>query len=141
MEFNKEILFGECGSLLLAYGAAYLASSLTRRASIISGSIVAGTLLGGTLFWLTARIYHRLSGNRWSPRHLASDIRYFTPAALTLGFLVYDPAIFFASHFLLTHGAGVGRSVIAAQMLAFTLFLGSMNGYRVILMKSGLKHL
>jgi hypothetical protein len=141
LEFNKEILFGECGAFLLAYGAAFLAADFTHNAAIISGSVVVGTLLGGTVFWLAARIFHKLSGNRWSPGSLVTDIGYFTPAALTLGFLVYDPAIYFASHYFLVHSAGVGHSVLFAQLIAFTLFLASMNCYRAILMRSGLRRL
>ena len=66
---------------------------------------------------------------------------YFTPGALVLGFLVYDPAIFFASHHLLVGGGGVGHSVILAQLFAFTLFLAGMNGYRALLLRVGGKRL
>jgi hypothetical protein len=133
LNFNREIVCGECGSLLAAYAAAYSAAHFTRQATIISGSVVGGTLAGGTLFWLAARIANQRNGGRWSARVLANDIGYFTPAAVILGFLVYDPVIFLVSRGLLLHGAGVAFAVIAAQAAAFALFLASMNLYRIIL--------
>jgi hypothetical protein len=141
LNFNKEILFGECGALLGAYAGALIAAGITRKPGIISGSVVAGTLLGASLFWLVARIYHHRVNKSWSARHLASDIAYYTPVASALGFFIYEPAIFFVARALLSHGAGVGYSVILAQIAAFTLFLGSMNIYRAILLKTGRKRL
>ena len=55
--------------------------------------------------------------------------------------VVYDPVIFFASHFLLVRGAGVAVAVVAGQLTAFLLFLASMNGYRLILASSGMRQL
>jgi hypothetical protein len=140
-EFNKEIIFGEIGSLVGAYVAALTAAHLTRSAALISASLIPGTLLGGTIFWLTARIVHQRARGTWSVGVLARDITYFTPAAAVLGFAVYDPAIFLASHFLLVRGAGVVLSVAAGQITAFSLFLASMNGYRLILAKTETRHL
>lgn len=139
--FNKEIVVGECGSLLAAYLAAYGAAHWTSRANLISGAIVAGTLLGGTAGWLTARIAHRREAKRLSVGGLASDIGYFTPAAIALGFGVYDPAIFLVSRFLLLRGSAVGISVAISQAVAFALFLACMNAYRLILAKTQGKHL
>ena len=140
-EFNKEIIFGEVGSLLGAYAAAWIASRLTRNAALISAALIPGTLLGGTAFWLTARIAHQRKRHNWSVGVLARDISFFTPAAAILGFAVYDPAIFLASHSLLVHGAGVVLSVAGGEITAFSLFLGSMNAYRLILAKTGARHL
>lgn len=134
-KFNKEIVFGECGSLGMAYVAAYTAKAFHAGPLIISGAIVAGTLIGGTLLWLGLRIHHRHEEQRLSIGGLASDISYFTPAALIFGFGVYDPAIFFASHHLLVGGSGIVHSVFLAQLFAFTLFLGCMNAYRVALLR------
>jgi hypothetical protein len=134
-DFNKEIVIGECGSLSMAYGAAFSAAHFTQRAAVISGSIVAGTLVGGTLFWLAARILHQRAGNRWSARVLANDIGYFTPAAIVLGFAIYDPAIFLVSRSLLNAAWPVAWAVMVSQFVAFTLFLTSMNAYRIILRK------
>lgn len=143
LQFNREIVVGECGSLAMAYVAAFTAARFTAEPSLISAAVVAGTLVGGTLFWCSARILHQRMrwGGRWSARALAGDIGYFTPAAVTLGFAVYDPVIYFASRLLLLHGFGIGASVIAAQILAFSLFLGSMNAYRLILARALGKHL
>ena len=140
-EFNKELLFGELGSFLVAYFAANAVAHFTRIAAIISGTAVAGTLIGGTIFWLIARIVHQRAGNRWSARGLAVDIGYFTPATLVLSFLVYDPAIYLVSHALLVGGSSVAASVFVGQTTAFILFLAGMNAYRIILVKVRGRHL
>jgi len=135
LDFNREILFGECGALLLAGPSASAVAHFTRNAAIISSSAVAGTLIGGALFWLAARIYDTVREKRFDAKTLASDIGYFTPAAVILGFLVYDPSIYLTSHYLLKQGDRVGRSVIAGQVVAFALFLSCMNIYRMLLLK------
>ena len=106
----------EIGSVLGAYAAALTTARLTRRFVVIAAALIPGTLLGGTIFWLAARIAHQRQRRNWSVRGLAHDIGYFTPAAATLGFVVYDPAIFFASHFLLVRGAGVVLSVAGGEI-------------------------
>jgi uncharacterized membrane protein len=140
-KFNKEIILGEIGSLLGAYAAAWIATRLTRSSALISAALIPGTLLGGTVFWLTARISHMRERRNWSVGVLARDITYFTPVAAVLGFAVYDPAIFFASRFLLVRGAGVVLSVAGGQITAFSLFLASMNAYRLVLARTGMRHL
>jgi len=139
--FNQEIIFGEIGALVGAYVAGLTAAHLTRSAALISASLIPGTLLGGSIFWLTARIAHQRARRTWSVGMLARDLGYFTPAAMVLGFAVYDPAIFLASHFLLVRGARVALSVAAGQVTAFSLFLAGMNGYRLILAKTGTRYL
>ena len=141
VHFNKEILFGECGAFLGGYAGAFLTAAFTRRPEFISGALVPGTLIGANLFWLAARIHHNRGNQGWSALHLAQDIAYFTPVASALGFLVYEPTIFFASRALLRRGAGIGGSVILAQIAAFALFLGCMNVYRAILLKTARKRL
>jgi hypothetical protein len=133
--FNRELIFGECGALLVVNPVASLTSRFTREASVISASAVAGTLAGGALFWLAARIYDNTRQEKLDVRRLAGDIGYFTPAAVVLGFAVYDPAIYFISRHLLKVGDKVTPAVFVAQAAAFLLFLLCMNGYRVILLK------
>lgn len=139
--FNRELLFGECGALLLANPAAEVVSRYTARPDLISYAAVAGTLIGGALFWVGARIYDSTRGRKLDKKALASDIGYFTPAAVLLGFAVYDPSIYFASHHLLSEGDSVMPAVFAAQAVAFLLFLLSMNLYRVVLLKTRGKRL
>jgi hypothetical protein len=141
LKFNQEIIFGEIGSLGMAYVAAFTAKAFQADKYVISTAMVAGTLLGGTLLWLALRIHHRQEEQRFSVGGLASDISYFTPAALTFGFGVYDPALFFVSHHLLVEGVSVAHTVIMAQIVAFTLFLGCMNLYRAVLLKTKGKRL
>jgi hypothetical protein len=137
LDFNREILFGECGALLAANPTAMLVAHFTRNTSLISGSAVAGTLLGGAGFWLAARIYDRKKRKEFDTRALASDIGYFTPAAVALGFLVYDPSIYLTSHELLKGGGRVLISVLVGQVVAFGLFLACMNIYRAVLLRFG----
>jgi len=133
--FNRELLFGECGALLLANPAASVVSRYTKSADAISYAAVGGTLAGGAAFWLAARIYDSTRDKRLDAKALASDIGYFTPAAIIFGFLVYDPSIFLATHRLLRDGESVVPSVFIGQAVAFLLFLLCMNAYRVLLLK------
>jgi hypothetical protein len=133
--FNREILLGECGALLLANGSAPIVYHFTRSPDLISSAAVAATLIGGGLCWLAARVYDRVKDRTFSAKGLASDIGYFTPAAIVLGFGVYDPSIFIASHYLLIHGAGDSVSVLFGQLFAFSLFLASLNAYRLLLLR------
>jgi hypothetical protein len=135
LAFNRELLFGECGALLLANPAASIVSRYTRSADVISYAAVAGTLAGGSLFWLAARIYDSTRDKRLDAKLLASDIGYFTPAAIVFGFLVYDPSIYLATHHMLRDGDSVVPSVFIAQIVAFLLFLLCMNLYRSLLLR------
>lgn len=135
LDFNREILFGECGALLAANPTATVVSHFTRNTAVISSSAVAGTLIGGATFWLAARVYDKVREKRFDAKSLASDIGYFTPAAVILGFLVYDPSIYFTSHHLLREGDRVEYSVIVGQAVAFGLFLLCMNAYRLLLLR------
>jgi hypothetical protein len=135
LDFNREILFGECGALVTANPAATLVAHFTTSASIISSAAVAGTLIGGAAFWLVARIYNQVREKRFSAKVLATDVGYFTPAAVVFGFLVYDPSIYLTSHHLLKSGVRVEYSVIVGQVVAFALFLACMNFYRLLLLR------
>ncbi|MDE1874619.1 MAG: hypothetical protein KGI79_01645 [Patescibacteria group bacterium] len=133
VDFNKEIIFGELGALIMANLLAYISSHFTSNDSAIAVWAVVGTLLGGSIFWLAARIYDKFRDYRSKPADLAKDISYFTPAAIVLGFLIYDPSIYFVSRYLLRQGHWVETSVIVGQAIAFSLFLFCMNVYRAIL--------
>jgi hypothetical protein len=135
LDFNRELIFGEVGALLAANPVASLVARFTSSPGVISGAAVAGTLAGGGLFWLGARIYDQCRDRDLDHRALAADIAYFTPAALVFGFAVYDPAIFLTSRHLLRGGDRVFPAVLLAQAVAFVLFLGCMNLYRLLLLR------
>ncbi|HEY1793922.1 MAG TPA: hypothetical protein VGG34_13485 [Opitutaceae bacterium] len=135
LRFNREVLIGELGALVLANGSAPVVSHFTRDASVISGIAVAATLAGGGLSWLAARVYDRVRDRAYSTKTIASDVGYFMPAATVLGFVLYDPTIFLVSRHLLLHGTGVRASVLLGQAAAFALFLAAINGYRVVLLR------
>ena len=126
---------GECGALVLANITAPVLSRFTRNPTVISSAAVAATLAGGGLCWLAARIYDRTREEKFHAGRLARDITYFTPAALVLGFCVYDPAIYLVSHHLLVSGKGAWVSVVIGQVTAFLLFLSSLNVYRLALLR------
>jgi hypothetical protein len=140
-DFNQEIIFGEMGALLGAYAAGLTSARLSHSSTLISAMLIPGTLAGGTIFWLTARIKHQRRRRNWSLAGLAQDIGYFTPAATLLGFVVYDPLIFLTSRFLLVHRSGIVLSVAGGELVAFSFFLLSMNAYRLLLAKTGRRHL
>jgi len=140
--FNKEILFGESGALILANVTAPIVAHFTQNNNIISVSALLSTLIGGSLFWLTTRIYHhKKKDSDFKVSKIKSDISYFTPAAFIFGLVVYDPAIYFISNYLLNSHYTVGISVITGQVIAFSLFLICMNLYRLFLKKYKIKHL
>jgi hypothetical protein len=130
-DFNKELVCGECGALVAANGSAWLAARFTPSPSWISGTAVVGTLAGGSLFWLAARIYDRSRGRRYAKGELASDLGYFTPAAIGLGLAVYDPLLYATSRYLLCQDARVLWAVTAGQGVAFSWFAAAMNLYRL----------
>jgi hypothetical protein len=110
-----------------------LVSRFTQNAAVISSAAVAGTLIGGGLGWLATRIYDQVRDKTYSVKAMASDVAYFTPAAIILGLCIYDPAIYLVSHHLLVMGTGVRVSVVVGQLVAFVLFLLSLNIYRLSL--------
>jgi len=133
LDFNKELLCGECGALIVANAAALLAAHFTPRPTIISATAVVGTLVGGSFFWLAVRLYDRSRRVGYARKEMTSDIGYFTPAAISLGLVVYDPSLYATSQYLLRRDSPVAWAVTAGQGIAFGLFLAAMNVYRVFL--------
>jgi hypothetical protein len=58
-------------------------------------------LIAGALNWLTTRIYDQRKYAQLSARSMAPDLGYFTPAAIVLSILVYNPVLYFPSEHLL----------------------------------------
>ena len=133
INFNKEIVFGELGALISAPALSFIVSYFTNNDQIISFSAVLGALIGGSIFWLIMRIYDAELIGKVPTRSLTGDLVYFTPAALILALLVYQPTLFLFSNHLLENGDRVIFSVIGAQIIAFLLFLLVMNLYRYVI--------
>lgn len=133
INFNKEIVFGEIGSILGAPLFAFIVSRFSKNSDLISGSAVAGGIIGMAIFWLYARIADK--GDKYSLKSLGDDVKYFTPAAFILAIIFYHPTLFFVSKSFLLNGERVLYSVIFAQFAAFLFFLFGMNIYRYFLMK------
>ena len=77
LHFNREILIGELGALIVASASSPVVGRLTHDSVVISGAAVAATMVGGSLFWLVARIYDQVSGKTFTAKSLASDVAYF----------------------------------------------------------------
>lgn len=133
LDFNKELLFGEVGSLIFSPLAAYIVSKFTSVQSTISISAIFGAIFGASLFWTLMRVYDRTKHGRYNIGKLAGDIAYFTPVAFLFTVLIYYPSIFIGSRYFLNHGDKVVYSVVFSQVLGFLIFMLSMNVYRYVL--------
>lgn len=133
VNFNKEIIFGEVGSVLGAPLFAFTFSKFTNNPGTIAFSAVVGGIIGMAIFWLYTRIIDK--GNRYSLKRLANDVKYFTPAAFIIAVIIYHPTLFFVSKSFLLENHKVLYSVIFAQIAAFLFFLAGMNIYRYFLYK------
>lgn len=133
--FNKQIIFGELGSIIGAPSFTYIATFFTKNPNWISISAVAGSLIGAAILWLITRIYDEKKRNRYEIKTLATDIVYYTPVATPLVFLVYQPLLFFLTRVFLGAGLYSLIAVIIAQFIAFLSFLILINLYRLFLIK------
>jgi hypothetical protein len=134
-DFNKEILFGEFGSLVGIQVATILSIHFPRYPDLIPHFIVLGASVIGSLFWLLARIYYKSRREKYSEKNFIRDVKYFTPASVLFAFLFYYPALFFTSKYLLEHHRAIEFSAILSQLSAFLVFLLAINIYRYILLK------
>ena len=135
LNFNRQLLAGEVGALLLAYVAVPAVAHFRSNPALLSAVAVAATLVGGSLGWIAARVSDQLRRRPSSVRSMAGDLSYFTPAALCCGFCVYDPVIYLLTHYLLVHRAGAWVAVAAGQLAAFSAFLLALNAYRFALFR------
>jgi|WetSurMetagenome_2_1015567.scaffolds.fasta_scaffold46691_2 hypothetical protein len=135
LDFNKEILFGEIGSLVGIQIATLLSIHFPRHSNLIPYFIVLGASVIGSLFWLLARIYYKSKKGKYSEKNFITDMEFFTPASVLFAVLFYYPALFFTSKFLLEHSKAIEFSAILSQVVAFLVFLLAINIYRYILLK------
>lgn len=135
LNFNKEIVVGEVGALIGAPLVSFIASRFTSNLDAVSICAVIGAAIGACTSWLAMRIRDREKDRNFSAHNLASDIAYFTPAALLLTLTVYYPTLYFLSGDLLAVHRRVLSSVILSQITAFLLFLVLINVYRYFLAK------
>ncbi len=135
IHFNREILIGEVGALILANVSAPVVGRFSHDATVIAWAAVGATMVGGGLFWLGARIYDQVRGKTFTAPALASDVAYFTPGALLLGLGVYDPLIFVVARRLVLGGSPARVAVAVGQVTAFAVFLACLNLYRLVLLR------
>ena len=135
VSFNKEILFGELGTLLGVQFVNILTSALSLPITFIPHLVVLGAIIGGSLFWLLARVYYKSKEENYSKNKLFEDMKYFTPAATFFTFAFYYPVLFFATKYFLEHHRKLEFSTIISQLIAFCAFIIGINIYRYILLK------
>ena len=134
-DFNKEIFFGELGAFISIPIITYLVAHFTKNATLISSAAVVGSIAGASLFWILMRAYDDKRRHELSFKRLATDVSYFTPAAFATTLLVYYPVLFLLSRYMIIKDSVIFRSVIIAQLIAFSLFLLVMNFYHHYLYK------
>jgi len=135
LNFNKQLLFGELGSIIGAPTTAFIASNFTTNAAVISYSAVFGAIFVGCFSWIFARVIHRKKYGTLYSGNFTEDILYFTPAALIATLLFYYPTIYFVSKYLILRGDRITYSVLASQAIGFFFFVIVINTYRQILIK------
>jgi len=133
--FNKEILFGELGTLIGIQFVNLFSSFFYFPVKLIPHLVVLGAIVGGSLFWLLARIYDRSRKEKYSEKKFLYDVKYFTPASAFFTFAFYYPTLFFATRYFLAHHRQLEFSTIISQIIAFGLFLIGINFYRYVLIK------
>ncbi|RJQ17258.1 hypothetical protein C4573_04365 [Candidatus Woesearchaeota archaeon] len=133
LDFNKQIFFGELGSLLGAPLFGVLCSRLNNSPTAIATWSVLGSLAGAAVFWLAVRIIDEKRKKRLSVKNIAETIAWYTPIAFILAIFLYQPVLFFLSKHFLEQSGLVIVSIIGAQALAFLSFLIVINAYRIII--------
>jgi hypothetical protein len=136
-EFNRELIFSEVGAITCAPLTSWIVSQFANTPSTISASAVIGASVGAAIIWISTRMYHKQKRGDASLKSFASDMAYFTPVAFLLTLLIYNPVLFFASKTLLEDAHGLFTSVILSQLAAYSLFMISINCYRLILIYFG----
>jgi hypothetical protein len=136
IDFNKELLFAEIGSVIFAPSIAFIVSRFTSAPNTISSFAVIGALLGSCLFWLITRIYDQKKIHNFTAKKLFRDLLYFTPVAFIIAMLIYYPSLFLTSRYFLRQGDRAIYAVIGAQAIAFLAFLAAVNFYKYFLFRT-----
>ena len=135
LSFNKELLFGEIGSVIGAPLASFIGSKFTSSIDAIATITVIGAAIGASLFWLGMRIYDKLKNSDVSRKKFVEDLAYLIPVASLLVFTIYYPSLYLLSHYLLENDYRAVSSAMISQVSSYVLFLLSINTYRYFLLK------
>jgi hypothetical protein len=134
-DFNKELFFGEVGTLIGIQFVNLLSESYAFPIRLIPHLVVLGAMIGGSLFWLLARVYYKSKEEKYSEKKFLDDVKYFVPASTFFTFVFYYPVLFFATKYFLEHHRKLEFSTIVPQVIAFCAFIVGINIYRYILLK------
>jgi len=135
VNFNKELLFGEVGSMIGAPLFSYISSKFTSSIETISTVTVVGAAIGASAFWLGMRIHDKLRKGEASEKKFLEDLAYLVPVASLLVFTIYYPSLYLLSQYLLEHDYRAVSSAIISQVSSYTLFLLLINTYRYFLLR------
>ncbi|OGJ12182.1 hypothetical protein A3K62_02740 [Candidatus Pacearchaeota archaeon RBG_16_35_8] len=135
INFNKQFIFGEVGSMISAPVAGYIASTFFSSPDVISALIVAGAAIGGLVPGIGMRIYDQIKVEKVSKKQFLQDAAYLYPIASLLIFTIYYPSLFFLSRYFISHGYTAIGYVIGSQIVSYAIFLSSLNLYRYLLLK------
>ena len=135
LDFNKEILIGEIGSLVGVQFVSLMSIHFSRYQNLIPFFIVLGAMILGSLFWVLARVYYKSKKEKYSEKSFFEDVKYFSPASILFTLVFYYPTLFFAVKYFLEHHRAIEFSAILSQVLAFLAFLVAINIYRYVLFK------
>jgi len=117
INFNKQFIFGEVGSMISAPVAGYIASTFFSSPDV------------------GMRIYDQIKVEKVSKKQFLQDAAYLYPIASLLIFTIYYPSLFFLSRYFISHGYTAIGYVIGSQIVSYAIFLSSLNLYRYLLLK------
>ena len=133
LNFNKEIVFGEFGSLIGIQSTSFLSIVFHIPIKLIPYLVVLSTMVLGSSFWALTRIHDQSKKEKYTFRNLLNDVKYFAPASTIISLALYQPTLFFLTKYLLSRQIPIAISSIFSEFCAFSFFLISMNTYRFLL--------
>ena len=133
--FNKEIIFGEIGTCTGVQIVNLLPLLINLQINLVPYLVVVGAMIFGSGAWLLTRIHDQSKEKKYTKKKLLNDIKYFTPASVLGTLIFYHPALFFTTKYFLEHHRPLLFSTIVSEVIAFSLFITTMNVYRIVLFK------
>lgn len=135
INFNKEILFGELGAIVGIQIFGNLFYRLDVPSDLLSYLIVLGAIIGASLFWFAMRLYDKTRKQKYPEKSIIEDISYFAPGSFILTVIFYYPTLFFVTKYLIEKNKLIEYITTIPQIIAFILFLITINIYRKMIIK------
>jgi hypothetical protein len=135
INFNKEILFGEIGAIFGIQIVNYTFNKMNYSVNLLSYMVVIGAIIGASLFWFCMRFYDKTRKKKYPEKDIVEDISYLVPASFILTSILYYPTLFLITKYLIEQNKMIEYVATIPQIIAFCLYLISINIYRYILKK------